>query len=335
MPPRLSPLAADAPIAVAVPTKNRPAHLAVLLASLLQQTFTHWLLVINDSSSPPVAENAVIHELIVLARSLGHPVHVIATDSGWDRHQRAMEAVPDGIEVIVRVDDDLMLTPRFLADVQRPLRLFADRPIAAVGGCMPETHRRPLDLDVQLTESNWVPTIDEPTWRLQGNHYTSREVLEVESLLGHAICYRRSALDAVGGWAVQGYSDHAYREETDACMRLRAAGYELLVTTEALAWHLLAPAGGSRTIEKHAGGVRVTSDPVPLLIDAVVFRLRLAALKRHGLADRVLQRYRLDELAAGRLAARPMVGAAGRLKAFGARVRRALRRLSRRLGARA
>jgi len=326
MPVRLTPLAADERIAVAIPTKNRPSYLAALLASLVSQSFQNWLLVINDSSDTPIEEHAAIQDLLTLIKSMGHPVQTIHTQSGWDRHQQAMDAVPPDVEVIVRVDDDVMLTPHFLEDIQKPFRLFADRPVAAVGGCIPEPHLRALDLDLQLTEKNWAPTVDEPSWRLQGNHYTTREVLEVEALLGHAICYRRSAVAAVGGWAVKGYSHHAYREETDVCMRLRAAAYELLVTTEALAWHLYSPAGGSRTIEKTAAGVVITSDVAELRMDEAVFRKRLAALKRDGLADRVLQRYRLVDLAAGQRRALPMIGRAGRAKRLMRKGRRALGR---------
>ena len=43
------------------------------------------------------------------------------------------------------------------------------------------------------------------TWILQGCHYDNDpEVIEVGSLLGGAICYRRSAVEEAGGWAVEG-----------------------------------------------------------------------------------------------------------------------------------
>ncbi len=329
MPPHLEPLATDERLAVAIPTKNRPSYLVALLASLVYQTFEDWLLVINDSSDPPVEEHAAIRDLLTLIRSRGHLVRTIRTATGWDRHQQAMDTVPADVELVLRVDDDVMLTPRFLEDVQKPFRLFADRPVAAVGGSVPEPHLKALDLALQLTEKSWAPTIDEPSWRLQGNHYTAREVLEVESLLGHAICYRRSALAAVGGWAVKGYSQHAFREETDACMRLRAAGYELLFTTEALAWHLYAPDGGSRQIEKTAAGVVLTSEVGELRLDEAIFRRRLAALKRDGLTDRTLKRYRLVDLAGDRRRALPMIGPAGRAKQLARRGRRALGRVLR------
>jgi len=331
MQPCLRALARNERIAVAIPTKNRPEYLAALLTSLADQTFSDWMLVINDSSDVPVEQHAAIRDLLGLLKSRGHPVQTIRTHTGWDRHQRAMQALPPEVELILRVDDDVTLTPRFLDDVQKPFRFFADRPVAAVGGCTPETHLKPLDLDVQLIQPQWAPTVDDPSWRLQGNHYTSCEVLEVESLLGHAICYRRSAVEAVGGWAVQGYSDHAYREETDTCMRLRAVGYELLVTTEALAWHLYAPSGGSRTVEKTGAGVFMTSDTSQLRLDDALFRMRLEALKKAGLSDRVLQRYRLADLAAGKRRALPMIGLRGRIKGLRRTARRMVGRQLRRM----
>jgi hypothetical protein len=324
MSPRLKPLQPHERIAVAIPTKNRPTYLCALLTSLVAQSFENWSLIINDSSDPPVQEQGAIRDLLTLIRSRGHPVQIIRSETGWDRHQRPLEAAPPEIELIVRIDDDVLPTPRFLEDLQRPFRLFADRPVAAVGGCTPEPHLQALDLDLGLTDTHWASTVDEPSWRLQGHHYTTREVLEVESLLGHSICYRRSALLAVGGWAVKGYSDHAYREETDACMRLRAAGYELMVTTEALAWHLLALGGGSRTVEKTARGVFVTSGDTETKMDEIVFRMRLEQLKREGLSDQVLKRYRLADLEAGRTRGFPMIGWTGRMKAF---VRTCRRRL--------
>jgi hypothetical protein len=319
MPPQLPPLPRDQRIAVAIPTKNRPSYLVALLASLVHQTFGNWLLVVNDQSDVPIEEHAAVCDLLTLIKSLGHSVRTIRTDTGWDRHQRAMEAVPPDVELIVRVDDDVMLTPRFLADIP-------DLPVAAVGGCTPEPHLKVLDLDLQLTEPNWAPTIDHPSWRLQGNQYTTHEVLEVESLLGHAICYRRSAVEAVGGWGVRGYSNQAHREETDTCMRLCAAGYELLVTTEALGWHLYAPSGGSRTVKKTAAGVVLTSGHAEVQLDDALFRKRLEALKQAGLSDHVRKRYRLSALDEGRRRGRPMVGPAGRIKALRRKARRALGR---------
>lgn len=305
----LRPLMKNEKIALAIPTKNRHGYLTALLTSLANQTYQNWMLVINDSSDSPIEKDDVIKDLLTLIRTQGHEVITIHTTTGWDRHQQAMDSVPESIELIVRVDDDVMFPPEFLRQIVKPFYFFPDKAVAAVGGCAPEPNRMSLDLDVMLTNNNWTPTIDEPTWRLQGNHYHQHYVLEVESLLGHVICYRRSAVEAVGGWAVNGFSNQAHREETDLCMRLRADRYTLLVTTEALAWHLYSPGGGSRTISKDAKGIHLaTADIEKISFDELIFRKRLQELKEQkGLTDQVLFKYRLQDLEASHVRPLPMV----------------------------
>jgi hypothetical protein len=238
-----------------------------------------------------------------------------------------MEASPAGVDLLVRVDDDVMLTPTYLEAVLKPFHLFPERPLAAVGGCAPEGHYQAMDLDVQLLEPGWLSTPTEPTWRLQGHWYVQNEVLEVESLLGHSIAYRRSAVEAVGGWAVPGYSRHAFREESDLCMRLRAARYDIMVTTEALAWHLYAPGGGSRTVSKGSRGVILDpTDEALTAPDEALFRERQKALDLP--AGQPLRRYAVRDLERGRPRARPMQSWVGRVKnrrhAFLRRVKREL-----------
>ena len=92
---------------------------------------------------------------------------------------------------------------------------------------------RPLPLESRLADPHWRPAIDRPTWRLQGHGYNADEILEVESLWGSALCYRRSAATEVGGWAVAGQSEQIYREDSDMSARLLAAGYVLVVSTAA------------------------------------------------------------------------------------------------------
>lgn len=280
------------------------------------------MLVINDGSDRPVADEPHVADLLSAISSQGHEVRLIRTQGGARRHQLAMEAVPDLIEVIVRIDDDVVPTPTFLAHLLRPFSWFSDLPVAAVGGCVPQPELGLEDLDVQLQKPGWVPTVDEPTWRLQGHPYRQREVLEVESLLGHAIAYRRSAVVRVGGFAVDGYSSHAFREESDLCARLRADGRTLLVTTEAIAWHLYAPGGGSREVRKTPGGVHLVSDAAPLEADERLFRARLVRLKEEkGLRDRPLRRFSIEDLDRGRARPRSMRSWRGALKSAVLRLR--------------
>jgi GT2 family glycosyltransferase len=294
-------------IAVAVPTRNRHAHLAVCLGAILQQTYTNWVLVINDSSDIPVETSDLLATLLKLIRRSDHEVRIVYTDSGADRHQSAMNAVPRGIDLILRVDDDVMLTPTFLEDILRPFALFPQRALAAVGGCYPETHMKALALERSLRDPRWAHSIQAPEWknngwRLQGNHYRERQILEVGSLLGHAICYRRSAVQKAGGWAVEGYSRQAHREESDLSARLLASGFEMMVTTQALAWHLYAPEGGSRDVLKFDDQKIIVSDVVPIHEDEALFWRRMESFHSQRQTRRDWRRYDLR----GRLITKPV-----------------------------
>lgn len=295
---KLRPIKTDEKIAIAIPTKNRPSYLAVLLASLLNQTYTNFMIVINDQSDSPVERDDALRDLFTLAKTIGHEIKIIRTEGGWKRHQQAMEAVPESIEFILRIDDDMLPDAGFLENILKPFRLFPDRPLAAVGGCNPETKMKPVNLDVNLTDSNWTPTLEEPTWRLQGHYYyNDPQVLEVESLNGGAICYRRGAVEHAGGWAVEGYSDHAFREENDLCARLLEKNYTIMVTTEALAWHLLAPGGGAREFIKTPRGNFLISDKSGIESDNRLFHERMnAILAKRGPAAGEPRRYKISDL---------------------------------------
>jgi len=306
----MRPIAKNERLAVAIPTRNRHAHLSVAIGALLQQTYANWMLVINDSSDVPVESSDLLSVLFALVRRAGHQVRIIYTDSGSDRHQSAMDAVPRGIELIVRMDDDVMPAPSFLENVVRPFRLFPNKPLAATGGCYPETHQKPLRLETSLRDRRWVRDLHAPEWplngwRLQGHHYREQQILETGSLLGHAICYRRSAVRKVGGWAVEGYSRQAHREESDLCARLGAAGFEMMVATDAIAWHLYAPEGGSREVLKLGEKKVLTSDGAPIHSDEKLFWKRFKRLPK-----RPARNWKRYDLSGHALYERPVRGVA-------------------------
>ncbi len=297
----VKPLRPDEKIAIAVPTRDRPSYLAVLIACILSQTYTNWMLVINDQSETPVERDHALQDLFNLAKRTGHDVRIIRTEKGSERHQSAMEAVPEDIELILRIDDDMFPEPSFLEKVLKPFRFFPDEPLAAVGGLHPEPGNGPRDLDIALSDPEWIPRFDRPDWRLQGHfYYNSPEILEAESLGGGAILYRRSAVEDAGGWAVPGYSDMAFREESDLCARLYAKGYKMMITTEAIVWHLLAPGGGARKYLKTGKGNIMVSGRGDMASDESVFAETLRGISETGKpSSRGLRRYKLSELETG------------------------------------
>jgi len=329
---QLRPVAPDERVAVTITTKNRPTYLAALLTSLSQQTYTNWQLVINDQSDMPVNENDTNKDLLTLIEAQGHGIQIIQTKNPCDRYQRVLEAVPAGIEFVHRIDDDVVLSPTYLEKILRPFVYFADRPLAAVGGCLPGPHMRPLSLGKALAQPGWFPRIDKPTWQLQGHGYEEHEIVEMESLWGCAMLYRRSAVMAVGGWTVPGQSQQIFREDSDMSARLVVAGYELMMTTEALGWHLVAPSGGAREVRKTTQGNVYASHREEYDADDRLFRERIEQFLSTGYRRETFLRYRIADLEQQRQQPRPLVNRLDKVyevivAALSPFVRRTLRRL--------
>lgn len=316
-------------IAVTIPTKNRPSYLAVLLSSLLNQTYKNFMIVINDQSELPVQREDAVSDLLALTKNTGHELVIIRTEDGWKRHQQAMEAVPESIEFIMRIDDDMLPDPCFIESMLKPFGFFTDSKLAAVGGCFPGIHGKKADLDVNLRDRSYKTELDDKTWMLQGYHYhNDPEVIEVDSLLGGAICYRRSAVEDVGGWAVPGYSDQAYREESDLCARLWEKGYSQVVTTEAIAWHLEAPGGGGRKILKTPSGNILVSDDRHTKSDHKLFNERMRQISASsGQSSTNPKRYKVKELEKGIVHGTPHRTILGAVISIKSRIEHRIRRI--------
>ena len=327
---KLRPIRPDEKIAVAIPTKNRPGYLAILLTSLLNQKYTNFTIVINDQSDSPVERDDAVSGLLAVAKDAGHEIITIHTEGGWKRHQQAMEAVPEPIEFIIRIDDDMLPDKSFVESMLKPFRFFTESYLAAVGGCFPSPGSKKANLDVKLMERSYVSTLDDLVWKLQGYcYYNDPEVIEVESLAGGAICYRRGAVEEAGGWAVEGYSDVAYREESDLCARLVRKNYSLMVTTEAVAWHLFALGGGARKYVNTPFGAIMVAGKSDMESDSRLFDERMKGMPdKPGAAAGEQMRYKIRDLEKNIIKSSPLRTLRGRtLKAIESNFLRNLRGL--------
>jgi hypothetical protein len=238
--------------------------------------------------------------------------------------------VPEAIEFILRIDDDMLPDRYMIESMLKPFRFFADRNLAAVGGCFPSTGSKRANLDVKLTERSYASTLDELVWKLQGCYYYSEpEVIEVETIAGGAICYRRRAVEDAGGWAVEGYSDIAYREESDICARLVDKNYTLMVTTEAIAWHLFAYKGGARTYVKTPFGSLMISGMSEMESDEKLYDERMKSIiTKYSPSYSEPKRYKIKDLEKNIYKSSPLRTLKGRtLKAIESRLLRKFRGL--------
>ena len=96
-------------ISVIIPTHNRPALLREAVASVHQQTYTNWeIVIVDDGSQPPVDEEPIRKEF-------GGRVRLIRNDlpmkQPYARNQGVLAATGN---VVVHLDDDDLLAPKAL-----------------------------------------------------------------------------------------------------------------------------------------------------------------------------------------------------------------------------
>ncbi len=224
-------------IGIGVPTRNRPYHLVLLLSALLRQTKEDWdLVIVNDwDDEANLEEDKKVRKLVGMMSERGHRVRIVrgVLLGPPFAHNIAMRNLDH--ELILRLDDDQLPEPDFLEKLCRPFENDIGGKIGAVGGVYP-------CLDLTLVGKDGREEC------LQTSYHTKDACYSVE-VLHSSFVYRRRVVEKIGKFP-ECYSAVGHREETDTSMRIKTAGYKLLVVTKAVAWHFMAD-GGVRDIPNH------------------------------------------------------------------------------------
>lgn len=108
-------------LAIGIATTGRRDILQAVLPYLAAQTRTPEAIVICVAADTDIDKSAVLH--------LNLPIHVIRAERGLCRQRNAIiSSVPDA-DVLLFLDDDFLLTPTYLAEVER---IFLDAPDVVV-----------------------------------------------------------------------------------------------------------------------------------------------------------------------------------------------------------
>jgi N-acetylglucosaminyl-diphospho-decaprenol L-rhamnosyltransferase len=171
-------------------------------------------------------------------------------------------------------------------------RLDAERDLAAVGprisnpdgSTYPSARRDPSTVDAigHALLGAWMPR-NRFTTRYRDLNVDPQQPRDVDWLSGAAIWFRRSALDAVGGWDERYFM---FLEEVDLCRRLRLGGWRIAYEPSA---HLVHEEGVSRAhhpyrmiVAHHRSAWRYAqrwwSGPRRLLLPAAAIGLTLRAV---------------------------------------------------------
>jgi glycosyltransferase involved in cell wall biosynthesis len=115
-------------VSVVIPTRNRRWLLSEAIATVIEQTFLDWELIVVDDGSTDDTQNFL--------RTLHGPrIRSIRRESQGGRSMACNEGLADAVgEFIMFLDDDDLLRPHTLANLVSALRSHPDA-LAAVGAC--------------------------------------------------------------------------------------------------------------------------------------------------------------------------------------------------------
>lgn len=238
-------------LTIGIPVKDRPVELALLLQSLLNQTFQHFsVLLVNDCQETDfLNKNSTIQGLLNLLERGGSIVTIVAGDHKGPQYcgQRILENA--GTDLIFRLDDDVVLLPDCLEKLMAVLAAGYD----AVGPVYLDPRREMRDQAIPAgTSREDLLKVGRIYWKedlflsglLQVNLHPTEEPVPVEHL-NSGFLYRKAAALKAGGYFL-GYSVVGHREETDISYRMFRSGAKLAVAPAARAYHFHPTYGGIR-----------------------------------------------------------------------------------------
>jgi GT2 family glycosyltransferase len=228
-----------------VPTRNRHPYLAILLSSLLSQTFTHWdLLIVNDGDSG-LREDSLLKGLFDIIEKKGHTINIISGPRKGPGHAHNLILANSSTSLILRVDDDVYLEPIYIEILYEFIK--KGERVGGVGGRVlnPKylTHPPQFSMDWRgkmiYKDGHFIP--------YEYHRFPpspEEKPYEADHLYAHFLYYKE-VVEKAGGFP-EVYSQMGRREETDTTLRMKMAGYRLFVLPRAIAWHLHSIFGGIR-----------------------------------------------------------------------------------------
>lgn len=219
---------------VIVPTYGRPSYLRDSLASLLVQDFpsaSYEIIVVDNKPTGEIRK--IIQELPQDQRRFTRYVEEKQVGLHNARHAGAREAHG---EILVYVDDDVIVQPKWLASIIQP---FSDPQVACAGGkVIPKWEAEPPD---------WWSGLSNTYLSLLDLGEETKELHWPEGVYGCNMAVRRSVLFEVGGFNPDVIADTRAQwlrgdGETGLHKKIFDAGYKVIYLPQSWLYHCIPPA---------------------------------------------------------------------------------------------
>lgn len=242
-------------ISIHIANKDRSSELAVLLSSLLRQTFQDFdVVILDDGSGTPVSNFHFIQKLLTQLKIEGHGVHTERQQYSYGvckARNLLLEIDPwKENKYVLRLDDDVWLEPDYIQ------RLFdiaeSDENIGIVSGITPLLGTPQQSIDTKKFNTYFCNEIvfdDGGNIVRYGDDcgllYTDSKIVIAHQFRSCALI-KRSVLDDNKIRYELGLTNVGFREEAFLSLRIAWAGMKCIVDTGAIAWHCPASSGGCR-----------------------------------------------------------------------------------------
>lgn len=210
----------DVKASIIIATRRRPDSLQICLEHLSRLASSDFEVIVVDSS-----EDQLSYE--VVKKFTG--VQYIKSSRQNTPFQRNLGLAAAQGEIVCYLDDDSYADEQWLNQL---LLCYKNPEVAAVGGrFIDEDSKKGVDGIVGYLRSDGF---------LSGNFtFDSKDVVEVDHMIGANMSFRRSALQKIKGFDTN-YAGNFCFEETDPCVRLKQAGGTILYNPRAVVRHVRA-----------------------------------------------------------------------------------------------
>lgn len=241
-------------VTIHITSKDRSSEIALVLHSLLHQTYKAFDIIILDNMyGTPIAGNfKFIHDVIGRLKIRGHGVGLLRDNVSYGVCKARQRLIDEDMfsdnPFILRCDDDQILDPSY---IERLMKVMNDHPDAGlVSGVTPNLSGPDFVKKAEF-ENN---IINEVRLDAEGNivHYADDcGILYDKSVVLRAHNFRSSALMkremfTKGLSYRKGLTMTGFREEFFLSIEAALLGYKCYVDTGAVAWHAHALSGGCR-----------------------------------------------------------------------------------------
>jgi glycosyltransferase involved in cell wall biosynthesis len=217
-------------VAVAIPTYLREAVLVETIEQVLRQAISADEVLIVDQS--PAHEEETLAWLG--AQADAGRIRWIRTSRANLPAARNLALRETRCDIVIFIDDDVVLAPGF---IEAHVRNYEDPAVQAVAG----RTLQPRGWNWPQRQEPWRPIMDHRYFPLDSERRRER----IANFPGGNHSVRRRSMLALGGYD-ENYAGWAFREDSDAAIRLWKSGANIVFDPDASLVHLATPAGGCR-----------------------------------------------------------------------------------------